>query len=97
MLYRVDWQVESQNRDDVFARFVDSRTNSGYDLPDGLIMVGRWHDVCALKGTSIWKTDDVELLMQWMQLWNEKLELAISPCIDDEAAGRICADTLAIS
>ncbi len=34
---------------------------------------------------------------QRRQLWNDNLDLAISPCIDAGATGRICAETLAES
>ena len=80
MLYRVDWHMPNNtNRDDIFSRFLESRENPVYQLPDGLAMIGRWHDVGALRGTSIWETEDVELLVQWMQHWNCLLYTSPSP------------------
>jgi hypothetical protein len=94
MLYRLDWQIARENRDEIFARFVDSSTNPVYDLPLGLNMVGRWHDLACLSGTSIWDTDDVTTLMQWLQHWSDKVDMELSPCIEDDDASAICVATL---
>ena len=95
MLYRVDWHMPNNiHRDDIFSRFLESGENPVYQLPDGLVMIGRWHDVGGLRGTSIWETNDIELLVQWMQHWNDKLQVDITPCVDDETAARIVRNAL---
>ena len=81
-------------RDDIFSLFLESSESPVYQLPDGLAMIGRWHDVGALRGTSIWETEDVELLVQWMQHWNDKLQMDITPCVDDDSAARIVSKAL---
>lgn len=98
MLYRADWSMpDNTHRNDIFSRFIESAENPVYQLPDGLVMLGRWHDVSGLRGTSIWEAEDVELLMQWMQHWNDKLQIDITPCVDDEAAARIVSNALQLS
>ena len=83
-----------ENRDEIFARFVDSSTNPAYNFPWGVNMMGRWHDLACLSGTSIGDADDVTKRMQWLQHWSDKVDLELSPCIEDDDASAICAATL---
>ena len=73
---------------------MDSPTSPAYDLPWGVNMVGRWHDLACLSGTRIGDADDVTKLMQWPQHWSNKVDLELSPCIEDDDASAICAATL---
>ena len=95
MLFRVDWEIDGINRNEIFARFVDSASNPDFDLPEGVIMLGRWHEIASLRGTSIWEADDVGKLMHWLQHWNDLANFELTPVVGDEEAGKICADTLA--
>ena len=40
--------------------------NPNYDLPDGLTLVFRWHNIPGRDGKYIFKTDDIMLLLQWL-------------------------------
>ena len=51
-------------------------------------------DIAILRGTSIGDADDVTKLMQWPQHRSNKVDLELSPCIEDDDASAICAATL---
>ena len=66
-------KVARENRDEIFARFVDSSTNPAYDLPWGVTWGAAGMDISILSGTSIEDADDVTKTMQGFNMGATKL------------------------
>jgi hypothetical protein len=87
-------KVARENRDEIFAWFVDSSTNPAYYLPWGVTWWAAGMDIAILSGTSIGDADDETKRMQWPQHRSNKVDLELIPCIKDDYASAICAATL---
>ena len=85
MLYAVHWSFESDNRDTVNARFMET----GGMPPEGVKMVGRWHSIEGGNGFCIAETDDPVALGKWVQNWSDLMDFTIDPVADDETITKI--------
>ncbi len=94
MLFRVNWTVSGSNRDEVTRRFLGAADDPNYDLPDGLTMKGRWHNLASLRGTAIMETDDVGLLYGWVLNWNDVCDTEVDAVVEDEECGVLCAEMM---
>ena len=94
MLFRVNFQIEPQNRNEVAKRFLEIAENPDYALPEGLTVIGAWHCTAALNGTTIWETDDIMLLYNWYGLWTDIMVFEIDPVIEDEDVGTLCMELM---
>ena len=94
MLFRVNWQIEAHNRNEVVGRFLGMADDPDYDLPEGLTLIGRWHNSAGLNGTQIFETDDIMLLYNWMTLWTDVLVFECDAVVEDEDAGALCVEMM---
>ena len=94
MLFRVNWKISEEYWHEVVQRFVSMADNPNYDLPDGLTLVGRWHNTAGRDGTQIFKTDDIMLLHQWLMNWNDRLTFEVDAVVEDEEAGALCIEMM---
>ena len=93
MLFRVNFQLESlSKRDEAVKRFSEMAGNPDYALPEGLTLIGRWHNVSAHNGTEIWETDDIKLLYSWLALWTDLIVYKCDPVVEDEDAGAMSVE-----
>ena len=94
MLFRVNWQIDKHNRNEVVKRFLQMADNSDYDLPEGLTLIGRWHNSAGINGTQIFETDDIMLLYNWMTNWTDVLVFECDAVVEDEDAGKLCVEMM---
>ena len=94
MLFRVNWKISEEYWHEVVQRFVSMADNPNYDLPEGLTLVGRWHNTAGRDGTQIFKTDDIMLLHQWLMNWNDRLTFEVDAVVEDEDAGALCVEMM---
>ena len=76
--------VRSQHRDRAILK-------TGGRPPEGIKMLGRWHDIGKISGTAIAETNDPTLMAKWALEWNDLFEMDVRPVITDEQAGPLMA------
>jgi hypothetical protein len=87
MLFISHWRILPGNRDAVIARFA----KSGGQPPQGVTMIGRWHDVSNGTGFAISEANDTSAMARWALEWNDVMELEVHPALNDEQLGAVLA------
>ena len=85
MLYKVQWNIAPERRDETQARFLET----GAPPPDGVKMLGRWHSADTRTGVCIAETDDPVALGKWVQTWSDVMRLDVHLVLDDEQAAAV--------
>jgi len=80
MKYIVNWHVSSDHYKAAVARFKEA----GAPPPEGVTMLGRWHDVTLRHGTALCEADSPAALALWTKQWADLLRFEIRPVLDDE-------------
>ncbi len=93
MLYLSRFKVREASRHETYKMFA-SLDLDGPELagPEGLRIVGRWHDIVAGNGVAIIECDDPKVLAAWNVQWNSVLDVSIVPALDDAAAQQALKD-----
>ncbi|UCF45614.1 MAG: DUF3303 family protein, partial [Myxococcales bacterium] len=52
--------------------------------PDGVKMIGRWHNASNRTGYSLFEADDAVAMGKWSHQWSDLLTIETSVVIDDE-------------
>ena len=81
MLFHVSYDYAGTDRDAVQARFLET----GAPPPEGVEMVGRWHDAGGNRGFLVAETDDLQALARWLQGWTDSVSFDVAPVLTDEA------------
>jgi len=55
-------------------------------MPEGVKIIGRWHDLAARSGVVILESDNLAGVQRYAGLWNPYMEIDIAPVLDDEGA-----------
>lgn len=87
MKFLVTWQLHDGKLHDtlaMFAQMSDSDENS--QLPEGVKIVGRWHDLVRGGGAAIIESPTAEALSAYALGWNRFMDLDIAPVVDDDEA-----------
>jgi hypothetical protein len=87
MLFIGHWRILSGNRNAVIERFA----KTGGQAPQGVKMLGRWHDVANGTGFSISEADDASAMARWALEWSDLMEMEIHPALNDEQLGAVLA------
>jgi hypothetical protein len=86
MKFLVSWKIPKANADAGRSRFLQT----GGAPPAGVKMIGRWHGMNG-GGFAVAETDDAKALYTWYEQWADLLELEVTPCMEDAAAGEVIA------
>jgi hypothetical protein len=73
------WRILPGNRDVAIARFA----KTGGQPPQGVKMLGRWHDVANGTGVAISEASDSSAMARWALEWNDLMEMNINPALTD--------------
>ena len=82
MKYMIAWKIPPSS----YKAAVDAFLDGGAPVPPGMKTVGRWHTPGSISGWHLVEGDDVEALAQHVAEWAGKIDLEVSPVIEDEAA-----------
>ena len=89
MLYMVVEHFKGQDALPVYRRFREQ----GRLAPEGLIYISSWVDEKFDRCFQLMKTDDLNLLDEWMTNWKDIVDFEVFPVmISQEATARISAD-----
>ncbi len=57
--------------------------------PEGIKMIGRWHDIGGGRGFVVYETDDPIAMSKWTEEWGDLSAMEVVPVIDDEEAAKV--------
>ena len=80
MKYMVTWSVSPENYEEAMARFKEHDPAP----PPGLKVLGRWIEVGATQGFSLYETDDAATLAKLAMQWADLLDHEVVPVLTDE-------------
>jgi hypothetical protein len=87
MLFIGHWRIASGNRNAVIERFA----KTGGQPPEGIRLLGRWHDVANGTGISISEADDASAMARWVLEWSDLMDMEVHPALNDEQLGAVLA------
>lgn len=87
MLFTSHWRILPGNRDAVIERFA----KTGGQPPQGVTMLGRWHDVASGTGFAVSEANDASAMARWALEWNDLMEMDVRPALNDEQLGAVLA------
>jgi len=90
MLFAVHWKGRPEVRNTVTERFL----KSGGRPPEGVTMIGRWHDIGQISGVAIAEADDPLLMSRWTLDWNDLFEMEVRLVATDEQIGPVLAQAV---
>ena len=65
------------------------------EFPEGVTMIGRWHNGASRSGIAIIESASAEALMNFAVKWNDILDLTITPVVEDAEAGQVAVELIA--
>ena len=65
------------------------------EFPEGVTLIGRWHNVASRSGIAIIESASAEALMDYAMKWNDILDTTIAPVVEDAEAGQLAGKLIA--
>jgi hypothetical protein len=90
MLFAVSWKGLPQVRNAATERFL----KTGGRPPEGVKLIGRWHNIGQISGVAVAEADDPLLMSKWALDWNDLFEMEVRPVATDEQVGPIMAEAV---
>jgi hypothetical protein len=87
MLYVCQWRARPGTRDTIIERFA----KTGGQPPQGVKMLGRWHNVANGSGVSVSEAEDLSAIARWALDWNDVMDMEIYPALTDDQLGAVLA------
>ena len=87
MLFISHWRVPAGNRNAVIERFA----KTGGQPPQGVTMLGRWHEVANGTGFAVSEANDASAMARWALEWTDLMEMDVHPALNDEQLGAVLA------
>ena len=83
MKYMSVWHIRPENQKAAVDRFL----NDPPAMPDGITMLGRWHEVGTGRGFALIETDDPVAMSKYLLAWADVVDQKVQPVVDDEQIG----------
>ena len=80
MKYMVTWSVKPENFEKALARFKNEDPKPSADVRT----LGRWVEIGAMKGFSLFETDNAVALWKFSARWSDLMEIQVAPIVADE-------------
>ena len=91
MLFYVKYQVDRDKQADTQAFFANmSEEERAKEAPDGVNLIGRWHDLPNGWGVAIVEAESQEALTAWTMSWSGACTFpVITPVVDDDTGTKL--------
>ena len=94
MKFLLTWTNSPETRHKAYKAFSEmSDEDDAADHP-GVTLIGRWHDLVAGEGALICESDDLSAVQAWAFNWNDVIDVAIRPVVDDQEAKSMLREKL---
>jgi hypothetical protein len=84
MRFMTTYSLDPSDRNAAIARFKESQGAP----PDGVKLLGRWHDVAGGRGFTLAEADDPAMMFKWTLAWSDLLTLETCVVLDDAEFGQ---------
>jgi len=84
MKYMSVWSIKEANNAAAVERF----SQNPPEVPEGVTMLGRWHECGTGKGFALMETDDPVALSRYIMAWADLVDQKITPVVEDEQIGQ---------
>lgn len=85
MQYMNTYHITPEDRDACIARF----KKGGGQTPDGVKLLGRWHDVAGRRGFTLIESDDPVAVGKFANEWSDIMSLEFIPVLSDEQLTKV--------
>ena len=85
MQFMVQYEFGVAQREAAEARFLET----GAQPPEGVTLLGRWHDVAGRKGYMVVEADDATRIAAYMRSWTDLLTFGLTPVVSDEQIAQV--------
>jgi hypothetical protein len=91
MLFHIEYELFSDLKEQAQAYFADmSEEEIATEFPEGMTVIGRWHDIANGSGLMIADVSSEEALTSWMYGWSSLATFpVVKPVLDDGSARRL--------
>ena len=79
MKYMTTWTIRPENVKAAIARFRET----GGQVPAGVTMIGRWHEMGTGRGVAVVESDDPVAVSKFNIAWSDLLDLTTVAVVDD--------------
>ena len=79
MKYMVRWSIKEEH----FAAVIERFTTADPQPPEGLAMLGRWHEMGSGKGYSLFETDNPVALSRFVMKWADLVDQEVCAVVED--------------
>ncbi len=80
MIFHSTYRLNPENRISAEERF----KSTGAVPPDGVKLLGRWHDASGLHGFMVSEASSAVDMARWCREWTDVMEFEVTPVISDE-------------
>jgi hypothetical protein len=96
MKFRVNWNISEDKWLPVLKKWSSmSPQERANDAGDGVMMIGRWHDMAGRTGVVICESNDLAAVQRWIGRWNPYMDIELTPVVDDEESAAIARHIVA--
>jgi len=82
--YMVVWSIDENN----FKETIERWATDNPQPPEGVTMIGRWHEMGTGDGFALFETDDPTSLASYIMVWADLVDQQIVPVIEDDDVKR---------
>lgn len=79
MKYMTRWSIKEEN----FAAAVERFATNPPVVPEGVTMLGRWHEMGSGDGFALFEADDPVAVARYVLAWADLVDQKVYPVIDD--------------
>jgi hypothetical protein len=79
MKYMTRWSIKEEN----FAAAVERFSTNPPEVPEGVRMLGRWHEMGSGDGFALFESDDPVAVSRYILAWSDLVDQKVYPVVDD--------------
>ncbi len=84
MLFKITYSIPVEN-----VKACQERFMTGEEKMDGLMVIGRWHEVGKSQGFMIAEADDMIAVGKFTNQWSDLCNMDVTPIMTDEQIGQV--------
>jgi hypothetical protein len=95
MKFCATYRVPHGNWRQVLQMFSSLTPEERADVGEGVLLIGRWHDMSSRSGVAILESDDAAAVQRFIGRWNSHMDIDLAPVLDDEETAAVAKQILA--
>jgi len=84
MKYMTRWSIKEEN----FPAAVERFSTNPPEVPEGVTMLGRWHEMGSGDGFALFEADDPVAVSKYVLAWADLVDQKVYPVVDDAEIAR---------